>query len=73
LAVARRILTSAPDSKILFLSQHQSPEIAQAALDTGAHGYVVKSDAGSELLPAIEAIAQGKPFISARFKGETPA
>src|SRR5436190_14380199 len=53
--VARRILASAPDSKILFLSQHQSTEIVQAALDTGAFGYVVKSDAGSELLPAIEA------------------
>ena len=66
---ARRIRTSVPDSKILFVSEHRSPEIAQAALATGAHGYVVKSDAGSELLPAIDAIIQGKTFISARFDG----
>src|SRR5687767_5057885 len=46
IAAARRILTSAPDAKILFLSQHLSPEVVQAALDTGACGYVVKSDAG---------------------------
>jgi DNA-binding NarL/FixJ family response regulator len=69
IAVARRILTGAPDSKILFLSQHMSSEVAQAALDTGAYGYVVKCDAGSELLPAVEAVAQGKPFISARLAG----
>ena len=66
---ARRIRTSVPDSKILFVSEHRSPEIAQAALATGAHGYLVKSDAGSELLPALEAIIQGEAFISARFAG----
>jgi DNA-binding NarL/FixJ family response regulator len=64
---ARRIRASVPDSKILFVSEHRSPEIAQAALATGARGYVVKSDAGSELLPALEAIIQGESFISARF------
>jgi len=67
---ARRIRATVPDSKILFVSEHRSPEIAQAALATGAHGYVVKSDAGSELLPAIAAIIQGQPFISARFAGD---
>jgi len=67
--VARRVLASAPDTKILFVSEHRSPEIAQAALETGADGYVVKSDAGSDLVPAIGAIIQGKPFISARFAG----
>jgi len=36
---------------------------------TGADGYVIKSDAGSELLPAVEAIIEGKPFISGRFAG----
>src|SRR5258705_4070766 len=39
--VARRIRTSVPDSKILFLTEHRSREIAQAALGTGADGYVV--------------------------------
>jgi DNA-binding NarL/FixJ family response regulator len=67
--VARRILAGAPDSKILFLSEHRSPEVAQAALATGADGYVIKSDAGSEFLPAIDAIIQGRPFVSARFAG----
>ena len=66
---ARRIRTDSPDSKILFFSEHRAPEIAQAALETGADGYVIKSDADSDLLPAIEALIQGRMFISARFAG----
>ena len=61
---ARRILTHSPDSKILFFSEHRAPEIAQAALEAGADGYVIKSDADSDLLPAVEAIIQGRMFIS---------
>ena len=67
---ARRIRTDSPDSKILFFSEHRAPEIAQAALATGGDGYVTKSDADSDLLPAIEAIIQGRVFISARFAGQ---
>jgi DNA-binding NarL/FixJ family response regulator len=35
----------------------------KAALSTGACGYVVKSDAVRQLLPAIEAVAVGRQFI----------
>jgi len=67
--VARRILALAPDSKILFVSGHRAWDIAEAALATGAAGYVLKSDAGLELRPAIEAVMEGKQFISAAFAG----
>jgi DNA-binding NarL/FixJ family response regulator len=66
---ARRILNRAPQSNILFLSENRSRDIAKEALRTGARGYVLKSDAGSELLPAIEAVLQGKPFVSANLMG----
>jgi DNA-binding NarL/FixJ family response regulator len=66
---ARRIRYLVPQSRILFLSQHQSPEILVAALSAGASGYVVKPDAGDELLLAIEAVLQGKRFVSARLAG----
>jgi DNA-binding NarL/FixJ family response regulator len=62
---ARRILHRAPQSNILFLSENRSRDIAEEALCTGARGYVLKSDAGSELLPALEAVLQGKVFVSA--------
>ena len=62
---ARRIRKLSPESKILFMSQESSADVVQEALGTGAHGYVVKSDAGSELLPAVKAVLEGKRFISA--------
>ena len=61
---ALRIRRLSPDSKILFVSQQSSPDLVQAALDTGALGYVVKSDAAGELLPAVEAVLRGKVFVS---------
>jgi DNA-binding NarL/FixJ family response regulator len=66
---ARRIRVVSPTSKILFVSENRSPDIAEEALSTGAGGYVVKSDAGSELLPAVKAVLEGKRFISASLAG----
>lgn len=66
---ARRILKVAPTSKILFVSENRSVDVAEEALSNGAGGYVVKSDAGSELLPAIKAVLEGKRFISASLAG----
>jgi DNA-binding NarL/FixJ family response regulator len=63
---ARRIREVSPASKILFVSENRSTDIAEEALNTGAGGYVVKSDAQSDLLPAIKAVLEGKRFISAR-------
>ena len=62
---ARRIREHAPQSKILFVSENHSWDIAQAAFGTGAGGYLVKSDAVRELLPAIRDVVQGKQFVSA--------
>lgn len=61
---ATRMRTAAPDSKILFLSENTSVEIAEEAFRTGAAGYVVKSRAGQELVPALDAILQGGRFVS---------
>ena len=66
---ARRIRQVSPTSKILFVTENPSPEIAEEAMSTGARGYVVKSDAAGELLPAIKAVLEGKRFISARLAG----
>ena len=61
---ARRIRKLSPASRILFVSENRSADIAQAALKTGAHGYVVKSDAAKQLLPAVKAVLEGKRFVS---------
>jgi CheY-like chemotaxis protein len=66
---ARRIHEVSPTSKILFVSENRSFDIVEKALNTGAGGYVVKSDAGSELLPAIKAVLEGKRFVAASLAG----
>lgn len=62
--VARRVREFSPKTKILFASECASLDVAEAALSTGARGFVVKSDTGSELLPALEAVLRGERFIS---------
>jgi len=66
---ARQIRKLAPSSKILFLSQESSADVVQEALDRGAMGYVVKAYAGSELLAAVEAVCQGRRFVSVGLSG----
>ena len=66
---ARRIRKLSPESKILFVSQESSTDVVQEAFATGAKGYVVKVDAGSELLQAIDAVLRGERFVGKRFAG----
>ena len=63
---ARQIRQLAPDSKIIFLSQEFSAEVVEEALRLGAWGYVPKTRAGSDLLPAVEAVLSGKRFVSSK-------
>lgn len=58
-----RIRHNTPKAKILFVSENHSPEIVEKALRTGARGYVIKSEAGRDLLPAVEAVFLGKRFV----------
>src|SRR5207302_5547121 len=61
---AARIRRVAPKARIVFLSQHKLARIAEAALASGGHAYVVKSAASTDLIPAIQAVAEGKQFVS---------
>ena len=66
---ARQIRELSPRSKILFVSQECSVDLVQEALRTGARGYVVKTDAGSELLEAVNTVLRGDGFVGKRFAG----
>lgn len=63
--VAQQIRDMSPNIRILFLSENTAPEIVRAALRTGAQGYVVKSAAARELLPALDALLLNCYFVSA--------
>lgn len=67
---ARRIKELSPTSKILFVSENRSLDVAEEALRAGGLGYVIKSDALKDLLPAVEAVLQGKRFVSASLPEE---
>ena len=67
---ARQIRQRVPESKILIVSENRSWDIAEKALRMGADGCVVKSNAASELLPAVRAVLEGKPFVSRRLDAE---
>ena len=64
---ARRIRKSSPESRILFVSQESSADVVGEALATGAGGYIVKIDAGSELLEGVNAVLRGERFVGRRF------
>lgn len=66
---ARRIRKLFPKIKILFVSQESSAVVVQEALALGALGYVVKAHAGAELLAAVEAVLQGRQFVSSGLSG----
>lgn len=63
---ARRIRGVSPNSRIIFLSQHDSLQMVQDAVRVGGHGYVTKMDAASDLLRAIRTVREGKRFVSQR-------
>jgi DNA-binding NarL/FixJ family response regulator len=61
---AQRICQTVPGTKILFISVNRDADVLRAALSSGALGYVLKTDAPRELLPAIKAVLQGKQYVS---------
>jgi len=66
---AQQIRELSPNSRILFVSQESSADLVQRALSVGAWGYVVKADAGNELLTAVNTVLRGERFVGSRFAG----
>jgi DNA-binding NarL/FixJ family response regulator len=64
LEACRVIRRSLPSLEILFVTQHDSPQMMREALDAGARGYVVKSNAARDLLEAVEAVSQHRQFTA---------
>lgn len=66
LAAARRISVDAPKTQILIFTLHDSEQVLREVIESGARGYVLKSDAGRDLLRAIRALSRGTTFFSPR-------
>jgi DNA-binding NarL/FixJ family response regulator len=61
--VARQLVESGNKAKVMFLSVHENAAFVRAALAQGVLGYVFKSRAASDLIPAIHAVVAGERFI----------
>ncbi len=64
LEVAKRLNKSHPQVKILALSMYNEESIVTEILKNGALGYILKNTGRSELVQAIESVAQGKTYFS---------
>jgi DNA-binding NarL/FixJ family response regulator len=62
---ARMLLRTNPRSRVILLTAHIDLNLVRESMLAGCSGYVLKSSAGEELLPAITAALQGGSFISA--------
>lgn len=64
LEATRAIRKACPATAVLVLSMHETDQHITEALAAGAIGYVIKADAGKELIRAVESLGQGHPFFS---------
>lgn len=64
LQATREIKSQAPEVQVLILSMHDDERYLFEALKAGASGYVLKSQADSDLLDAIRSVQRGEPFLS---------
>ncbi|MGB6387539.1 MAG: response regulator transcription factor [Terriglobales bacterium] len=53
-----------PGLEVLFVTQHDSPQMMREALAAGARGYVVKSNLARDLVEAVEAVSQHREFTA---------
>jgi RNA polymerase sigma factor (sigma-70 family) len=70
LDAARKIREQDRNIKFAFLTMHDDPNLAAAALELGPVAFVLKHSAGSELQIAIEHILHGKPYVTAKMRSE---
>ena len=66
LEATRQIRKACPKTEVLVITHHDSDEMAGEVLDAGARGYVLKSDSDKDLVNAVEALSQHKPFFTSR-------
>ena len=66
LEATRQILKTVPDARVLILSVHESEQLVREIVNAGAHGYVLKSDAGRELAAAVRAQRQRESFFTSK-------
>jgi DNA-binding NarL/FixJ family response regulator len=63
---ARQILANDPEIQILILTVHDSQQVVREVLEVGARGFLLKSDAGRDLVTAVEAVQRKQTFFTSQ-------
>src|ERR1700680_4837642 len=63
---ARQILANCPSTPILILTMHHSEQVVREVLSVGARGFLLKSDAGRDLVTAVEAVQNHQTFFTSQ-------
>ena len=66
LEATRRILKAVPTAEVLILTMHEPEHLMHEVLTAGARGYLLKSDAGRELVAAVDALSRHVPAFTSR-------
>jgi DNA-binding NarL/FixJ family response regulator len=66
LEATRQILKIRPQTKVLILTVHESDSLIRKVLDAGARGYILKTDAGRDLVTAVESLRRNRTFFTSR-------
>lgn len=66
LVATRSIRQESPSTEVLILTMHFTDDLAREVLRTGALGYILKSDADTELLAAVDHMRHHLPFFTSR-------
>ena len=66
LEAARQILASYPELPVLILTMHDSDQVVREVLRAGARGFLLKSDAGRDLVAAVEALQMRRTFFTTK-------
>ncbi|HTQ35895.1 MAG TPA: response regulator transcription factor [Steroidobacteraceae bacterium] len=64
LDIARSVANVSPRTRVILLTMHKESPYVIEALNTGVHGYVIKTEAGADLLRAIKEAARGRMYFS---------
>jgi DNA-binding NarL/FixJ family response regulator len=73
MVAARQIRKLSPESKIIFVTQESDHDVVQEAFNLGAWAYALKTHAGTDLLTAVDAVLEGRQFVSAALLGQVVA
>ena len=68
--VARHLKKSNPSIKIIMLSRHDNEEYIKQLLKFNINGFVLKEEAGDDLLKCIDSVMNGKTYLSPRIESK---